>query len=474
MKNVKTNFIYNSMYQLMIIIIPIVTTPYISRTLGAGSIGEYSYSYSIAYYFALFSLLGLNNYGNRTIATVQDNKEELSKQFCEIYIMQVITSSVMILLYIFYCIMIATNKLAAYIQIMFVISNLFDINWFFFGIEQFKATSIRSVFIKFLSIICIFFFVKNSEDSYKYMLIMSMSFLLTQLTLWPFLLKYINLQKVRFCNVRKHFIPNITLFIPILALSFYKIMDKIMLGYITNMSEVGFYENSEKIINIPLSFVTSLGTVMMPRMSNMIANKKNIKQLLEKSILFSMLLSTSMSFGIMSISKEFVPLFYGEGFDKCISIFAILLPSSIFTAFANVIRTQYLIPSKKDNVYIISIILGAITNFIINIIFIPVYGSIGAAIGTFFAEFVVFAYQNIRLIKLIPIKKYMKIFYRYLFCGICMFFLLCKLDLEGNLLKVILIKSILGIFIYVLLIIIVNIIIKQFIKIERKNESGII
>ena len=142
----KKNFIYNILYQILILIIPLITMPYVSRILGADGIGIYSYTYSIAYYFMIVAMLGLNNYGNGTIAKVRDNKEELSKQFFSIYGFQVLSSLIMIILYISYIFIFDNQyKIIALIQSMYVISSMFDINWFFFGIEKFKLTITRTI-----------------------------------------------------------------------------------------------------------------------------------------------------------------------------------------------------------------------------------------------------------------------------------------------------------------------------------------
>jgi O-antigen/teichoic acid export membrane protein len=175
---VKKNFIYNFIYQILILILPLITVPYVSRVLGADGVGTYSYTYSIAYYFMIIAMLGLNNYGNRRIAKVRDNKEDLSKEFWSIYKLQLITSSIMIILYFLYVSLFATKyKLIAFIQILYVASSMLDINWFFFGIEKFKLTITRNTIIKVFSLILIFIFVKNENDLWKYTTILSSSIL---------------------------------------------------------------------------------------------------------------------------------------------------------------------------------------------------------------------------------------------------------------------------------------------------------
>lgn len=407
MYSVKKNFLYNAAYQILIMLIPLVTIPYISRVLGVEGVGVYSYAYSVAYYFVMFILLGLNNYGNRTIAASKDNRYELSRNFSNIYITQLILGIFIVFLYFGYCLFISDSRITSLILGIYVISGVFDVNWFFYGMEQFKLTVVRNSIVKLSSIIAIFIFVKSAKDVYIYCFIVSMSFFLSQLLLWPFLVKLVDYVKPTLAEVKKHIKPNLMLFITVLAVSLFKVMDKIMLGIMSDYSQVGFYESSEKIINIPIAFVTALGTVMLPRMTNMVANQqKGSAKVLRLSILFAMFLTSSMCFGIMGVADIFVPIFYGDGYDLCISLFMIILPSCIFLAFANVIRTQFLLPHKMDSVYIISAFIGAGVNLILNILLIPHFAALGAAVGTLVAEVTVCFYQCFKCRKEIPIGRY--------------------------------------------------------------------
>jgi len=453
-ESVKKNFIYNALYQLLAILLPLITTPYISRVLGAEGIGIYSYSYSVSKYFVIFAMLGLNNYGNRTIAAVRDDKEKLSRTFWSIYYMQLITACLAIAVYSIY--VFAFNSSAvSYIMFLYVLTSLFDINWFFFGIEQFKLTVTRNTLIKLGSVACIFLFVKKSSDVYIYCIILAGCLLLSQLALWPFLKRYVEFVKPCFKEIRFHFKSNIILFIPVLAVSLYKTMDKIMLGNMSSKVEVGFYENSERIIDIPIALIQSLGTVMLPKMSNLMANNKKDEgnRYIRASLVFVVFLASSLSFGIMAVSPEFVPWFYGNGFDACIVLFMILAPSTIFMAIANVVRTQYLIPMHEDKIYIVSVFLGALTNIILNAIFIPVYNAAGAAIGTLCAEAVVCIYQMIKIWKEIDIKGTIFKSIPFIIAGIimCLMLLSFNLNVQSALLAVLL-KVVLGALIYVLII----------------------
>lgn len=455
MGNLRKNFIYNIIYQLLVLFLPFVTVPYISRVIGATGVGIYSYNYSIVYYFMLISLLGINNYGNRSIAKVRNDKEQLSKTFLSIYMLQFIMSLIMILAYLVYILLINEDyKNIATIQVMFIFSSMFDINWFFFGLEQFKLTVTRNTLIKILSLILIFVFVKDSDDLHVYTLIMSGSMLVSKLLLWPFVIKYIDVKKIRFKDVSKHLKPCLILFIPVIAISLYKIMDKIMLGSLSTLTQVGYYENAEKIINIPMTLITALGTVMLPKMSNLISEGKieKSKEYIEKSISLVMFMAFPICFGIAAIANDFVPLFLGEGFNDSIRLVIYLSFTIIFISWANVIRTQYLIPREKDKDYIISVFLGACINLVINIILIPKYGALGACFGTIAAELLVMLYQTLSVRKELDISRYIYNSLPFAFKSIIMYIFVKVISLPNiSSSGIVTIQVLTGIIIYTLL-----------------------
>lgn len=425
--NIKKNFIYNLTYQILIMILPFITTPYISRIVGADGVGIQSYTFSIANYFVLFAMLGINNHGNRSIAIVREDKDKLNKTFISIYLAQAIMSILMIVLYIFYItFMVNKYKVVFSIQLIYIIGALLDINWFFFGMEQFKLTVIRNTIIKLLSVLSIFIFVKDSGDLYIYSLILALGSLISQLVLWKYLKKYVTLTKVGVKDITKHIKPIIILFIPVIAVSIYKMLDKIMLGSLSTVTQVGLFENSEKIINIPIGVITALGTVMLPKMSNLLSNdqEKESNRYIEISMKFVMFIAFGSMFGLIGIAPIFIPMFLGNEFIKSIYIMPILSMTILFVAWANVIRTQFLIPKKKDKIYIISTFLGAIVNIIINLILIKKYGAIGVAIGTVFAEGTVAFYQTMMVRKELDVLKYFKESIFFIIPGTIMCFIL--------------------------------------------------
>lgn len=416
MKQKNKNFIYNVIYQIFVFLIPLITTPYISRVLGVDNIGIYSYTYSIVYYFMLTALLGINNYGSREIAKCYNNKEERSKKFLTIYTLQLSLTLIMTTMYILFVnIYDYTYKTIMYIQTIYLISVAFDINWFFFGLEKFKITVTRNIIIKLLSFVLTLICVKTKDDLWIYTLIMSMSTLISQLFLWIFLKKEIVFVRFKVKEVIGHLKKCIVLFIPVIAYSIYRVMDKTMIGSMAGTVELGNYENAEKIINVPISFVTALGTVMLPYMSK---NDKNFDNEMKETFKLSFFLIIPMIIGLFSISNDLALILFGKEFEKAGNIMIFLLPTILFSSIATTIRMNYLIPSQKDSIYVKSTIYGAVINFVFNMIFIKKYGAYGACIGTVIAEFTVAMYQILKTKNDIKYKTMLKLLGKYLIKGI--------------------------------------------------------
>lgn len=411
MSSIKKNFLYNVIYQLLLIVLPLITTPYISRVLGAHGIGVYTYTYTVANYFMLVAMLGVKNYGNRSIASVRDDKNIVSKTFWEIYGLQFLCSVVSISAYCGYIFLFESEYwLISLIQGIYVLSGLLDISWFFFGLEQFKITVFRNIVIRLCAIGCVFVFVKTAEDLWKYTLIMTLSVLISQGYLWFYVKRFIHWVPPKLVCVMGHFKSELILFIPVIAVSLYKMMDKIMLRQMSTFTQVGYYESAEKILNIPMGVITALGTVMLPRMSHLAqkGKMKESKQYIYNSMIFAMFLASGMLFGIAGIAKDFIPLFLGEEYMDSIVLLQALTPTVFFIAWANVIRTQYLIPRHMDKSYIISVLLGAVVNLVINALLIPKLEAMGAVLGTVCAEGSVFLCQTIMVRKELEINRYWK------------------------------------------------------------------
>lgn len=451
MSSIKKNYLYNASFQIIMLIVPFITTPYITRILSKDGIGEYSYNNSVASYFIIFIMLGINNYGNREIAKNRNDLNELGKTFFSIYFLQLIWGIFIFCIYICYAFCFSDNVRISMIFGIMILGAVIDINWALNGLEKFKMASIRNVAVKIISTFCIFCFIKNGNDIHKYCFIMAISNFISQIISWPILLKNIKFVRISVRDIIVHIRPNLLFFSTVLSISVFKIMDKIMLGILSNNVEVGLYELSERIVQIPMLLIVSLGNVMLPRITSLLKKGElNFDYYITNSMVFSMFVSSVICFGIMSISKDFVPFYYGEGYEKCVFLYYIMLPSCIFMAFANVLRNQYMLPKQLDKPFMISGFLGAGVNIIANLILIPLNMSIGAAIGTLISEIVICLYQTKSVNKAgLDIKKYIKISFLFIISGIEMFVLLININFgNAGYLFSILCKSLMGLILY--------------------------
>lgn len=454
--NLKKNYIYNTINLITSVFISLFILPYISRTLGPENIGIYSYSYTISSYFVMLIVLGLANYGNREIAKSKDKDIHIkNKTFSSIYYFQLSMGiSVLIIYYIYIYLFIKDHKIIFNILSLHIFSSIIDVSWAVNGLELFKSSSIRGIIVNLISLILIFLNVKSENDLNIYVLIVTLTGVVTQIINWAIISKHLKLIKVNIKSIIRHIKPNLILFIPVLAVSVYKMMDKIMIGKISNLIQLGFYENSEKLIRIPTLLISSLGTVMLPRMSNLFArgDNKSIEKYISFSLIFAVGISSVLCFGLMGTSKEVIEVLFGENFKDSINVFILLLPSCIFLAFSNVIRTQYLIPNHKDSIFVKAVIYGAIVNFLSNIFLIKQYEASGAAIGTLLAESTVCIYQIIAIRKSLNIYKYIKSVLPYILSGLIMFIILFNINIYLPIFLRLIFKSIFGGIVYLVLI----------------------
>lgn len=449
--SVKKNFFYQIIYELLVILLPFITSPYIARVIGAEGLGKYSFSYTVANYFVLFAMLGLKNYGNRAIAQARDDSEKLNSTFSSIFYIHALISIVVTFIYSGYVYFLEEDRIYAVIQGLFVISAIFDISWCYFGLEKFKITVARNTIIKIASVVMVFALVKTSEDLWKYCAIMAAALLCSQLTLWIPLNKYVHFVKPCISEMIPHLKPLFVLFIPAIAVSLYKYMDKIMIGTMSSKTQLGYYENAEKVINIPMTIIASFGTVMLPKMSNLAVGKNDLEseKYIKLSMEYVMCLAFALAFGLSAVGKVFAPVFWGVLFEPSGYIIMGLSITIPFIAFANVIRTQYLIPKERDKEYLISVISGAIINLIINWLLIPQMGANGAMIGTIVAEVTVCVIQAYTVRKNLPLLLYIKNVLYFMCNGVAMFLIVYSIgNTFGKSVLTLFVQVVTGIIIY--------------------------
>lgn len=430
--------------------------PYIARILGAEKIGIYNYTYSIAIYFALVVKLGVDHYGNRSIAKVGEDIERRSILFFEIFGIQLFSGIVCILLYLVYVFNFAQQyQEIALLQVFLIVSYMLDINWFFYGIQQFNIVIVRNILVKLSTLIFIFLLVKNQNDLWLYTLIMNGSAIAGFIITWFQVKNYIFYKRIKLSEVTKHFKPSAILFIPIVSATIYTSFTSVFLGNLSSIKDVGFYNAGSQVLSMPKGIIAALGTVMLPQMSAIYERKDSkaeATKYLNYSVIFALFLSIAFAFGILGVSKDFVPLFYGKDFNASILVLnglALYLP---FYALGNVIRTQYLIPQSKDRPFVVSVLLGALTSIVVNLLLVKPLGLLGATIATFLSESVLAVYQIFAARKEISFKIFISPFIVFFISGIVMMVILNSLTLGGLSIFVrLLVKIGIGVILYLLI-----------------------
>lgn len=421
MKVVK-NYLYNASYQIFILIVPLITTPYLARVLGPKGVGINSYTNSIVQYFILFGSIGVNLYGNRQVAFVRDDKAKLTNTFYDIFIMRVLTVLIASFAFVVFISFSKEYKIYYWAQFISLIAAAFDISWFFMGIENFSITVLRNFIVKILTLLSIFIFVKTSDDLFKYIMILSLSLLLGNIVLFPSLSKYINRFRFRGLHISIHFLPSFLLFIPQIATQIYVVLNKTMLGSMVSVQSAGYFDQSDKIIKMLLAIVTATGTVMLPHVASAFARGKSnkIKELLYSSFSFVTSISVPLTFGLFVVANKFVPLFFTFKFKEVVPIMMIESVVILLIAWSNAIGMQYLLPTNQNKSYTISVIFGAVVNLIGNIPLILLWGAAGAAVATVLSELVVALYQLAAIRKQISYRNLFSDFGKYLFAGLAM------------------------------------------------------
>lgn len=423
-KSLTKNLVYNIAYQIMNMLLPILTIPYLSRVLGPERIGAYSYSLSIATYFGMFGLLGSSTYGQLLVAKNFDQIDELSKVFETVIFSRLITFGVVAIGYsglIFY-----TDEFRDLyiVLIIYLLSQLFDICWFYQGMELFKLTISRSAVAKLLSVMLIFLLVKNKNDLVIYIAIQQGATLIANFSLWIPLKRYISWTKITFLNVLQSLKENFAFFIPTIASMIFVSLDKCMIGWIIKSPlENGYYEQANRIYNLLIVLITTLTTVVLPRMAYLRQSDNNrevIEQLIEKTIRYITLIVLPISVGLFCVSDNFVPLFFGQEFNKCTELLKVFSIMIVFTSYNSIISNQCMVANGKQKKLNTLLIVSSIINIIANAVLIKMFSSLGATIASVISEAILMVLIVIACKEEIQFKKWFIAVFRY--GGICIAF----------------------------------------------------
>ena len=429
--SVKKNYLYNLLYQMTSVLLPVLTIPYVSRVLSADGIGINTVTYANTQYFILLGSLGISIYATKKIATIREKKDKLKKTFWEIFSIQFTGC---ILAYMVFALTLGqSHKYGIFymLQGFYILAAAVDISWYFLGIENFKNASLRSFFAKIISVILIFIFVKTRDDLWKYILINAGTMFVGQLIMWFYVGKdMLKVKGIGKLKIAMHIMPILALFVPQIATQVYTVLDKTMIDLFKGAVEAGYYDQSQKIVRILLSVVTSLGIVMLPRIANLFSKDdlNEVKKSLRKAFVVISFLSIPITFGLIGISDKFVPILFGNEFLSVIPLTKISPVLVIIIGLGNVFGTQYLLAIGKNKEYTASVCIGALVNFCFNLLLIPRFAAMGAVIATVSAELSI-ALIQFWFARVVFDLTWIKETYKYWISGILM---LAIVRLVGN------------------------------------------
>lgn len=427
MGKITKNYIYNLIYQLFVMVVPLVTAPYLARTLGAEGTGTYSYVHSMTAMICTFGMLGIYNYGNRQIAYVRDNKQDLSNVFWQIISARIVIAIAGTIVY--FGIVLFINRYVNFFVIYFtyMLAYFVDCTWLYVGVEDMKWAVIKNAVTKILAIVGIFLFIHNEQDLPLYVFIQGASILISNMLAYSQLGLYVQKPRIDFSNLKKDLYGALLLFLPSVAVTIYTQCDKVMIELLTGATkEVSFYDYSEKIVTIPLTFITVLSAVMMPRIANEYkkGNTSVISSLLNQGAGFSLFLAFPMVFGLIAVADKLVPWYLGDEFAPTVYAIMLISPIIISNSLTGISGSQYFTATDQIGILVKSQFTAAVANIIINAILIPRHGFYGAAVATFITSFSCAAIQYYFLLKQIKLPGLFRHAIRYLVLSAMMFVLI--------------------------------------------------
>lgn len=390
MKRTFLNIFYNAVYQIFLVLVPLITVPYLARVLGPKTYGIYSSVNNTMQFLMVFCTLSVSYIGMRTISRikVKGTPQELTNAFWGLWYFQGIAGLVTFLLVLSIC-SIFHIQYWFYIILMlpYLISAQIDISWFFQGLAEFGRVVLRNTVVKLVSILLILLWVKRPADLWKYLLIMSFSTMLGSGVFWLNIRHYVGRPVNHFYRYRSTIKSIITLLVPQLATQTYTSLDKPILGIFQNSTQVAYYDNSQRISNMVLGVITSISLVIMPRMAS--ESKKNQQVILKKSLEATVMLGTLFSVIIMANTEQFVPFFFGHKFIPMTPLMFFFTLTIIMIPTGGVFANQFALANHRDNDYALPVIIGAVLELILSFFLDQFYGAAGAMIAILITEFVV-------------------------------------------------------------------------------------
>lgn len=393
--SLRVNFVLNTFLQILNMIAPFLTAPYISRVLGVDQVGVYSYTYSINYYFVMLAGLGTATYGTIEIAKVRDDVEERSRAFWGIEMITILTSTVCIVAWIAFSICYQAHTVILLTMTMYLVAVVFDVSWFFLGMERVQYSVLVNAFFKIMGIILLFLLVKSPQDLNKYVFILSGTMLAGNASMWLFLPRFVTGAKVTGKTLWKHVRGTMLYFIPTVATSVYMVLDKTLIGAITHdNAQNAYYEQATKVISLVKTVTfTSLNTLLGSRMAYLFAQnqKQEIAEKRDFALEYVLAIGIGAGFGIMGVSRIFVPIFFGKEFTQASAFLILMTPLIPVMGISNLIGNLYYNPSGRRKQSTILLLIGCMVNIALNAVLIPRFYGQGAIVASLIAEVLITA-----------------------------------------------------------------------------------
>lgn len=410
--SLRINFVLNLISQVLTLLVPLITTPYLARILHETGVGQISYATSIITFFSLFANLGFSAFGQREVARFREDKERKSEAFWEIVILHAIMSALSFGVLMVWLLTIGFgdkyNLLILILGIQ-VIGNAFDIQYLFQGEEDFKSITARTILLKVIGVACIFIFVKTENDGWIYVLCLSLSTVFANLIMWPSAFRYIGIVKIKNIHLGRNIRPVLLIFLPTLAITIYTVFDKTMIGLLSTNPDYdnGCYEQAYKINSTALLLVTLITPVLTSHNTYDYAHQNKEKFLSHVSFAFNyvLLVGIPLIAGFAVLSPSLSSWFLGEGYDEVPLLMQIMSVRFVISGFGDILCSSIFIATKKEIYPTVSSIIAACINVVLNFLLIPNYGAVGAAIATACCEFV----QTAVLLLFAAKYKYIKI-----------------------------------------------------------------
>ena len=391
--SVKKNIVYSSILTISNYLFPLITFPYISRVLGVSNIGICNYVDSIITYFCVFSAMGVAVVGVREIARVSDNVKERSNTFLSILLLNACFTvfSIITLIICIFCIPnLYQYRTLFFIGIIKLISNLFLVEWFYKGMEDFSYITKRALLIKTLYVISVFVFVKCQDDYVVYFLLTVLHLSVNAIVNIIHLRNDIDFGSIHL-NVSPYIKSYLIMGIYTILTTMYTTLNVAILGYISGPTEVGYFTTAIKILSIIQAMFTAFTGVMLPHMSTIIANNDNerFKMLINKSMSVLCIFAIPVLIFFVVFSPDVILLIGGKGYEGAILPFRIIMPLILVVGYEEILIIQALMPMKKDKAIFANSCIGALMGISMNLVLIPLYGSVGTAVAYCISEIAV-------------------------------------------------------------------------------------